>query len=225
MNTDGHGLRGRCDPRICPQSCSCSCSAQRCSCSKRPTSFSILEATPPLTSQFNHNLRSLQLSRNATADDSLGCQSEVMRQNKVAESQRDGRRELRLRLRARARARARARGYRRMRWLAPIWLAGPRYGRPGKRRALGFSRGAAIGCSHGRQPVEWSVLNAPSPNVATRGDLPEIPVVRFEALVGRTLTLRARARARQQAGSRRVRVIFGGPSQDSPPCPRFALQW
>jgi hypothetical protein len=142
-----------------------------------------------------------------------------MRQNKVAESQRDGRRELRLRLRARARARARARGYRRMRWLAPIWLAGPRYGRPGKRHALRFSRGAAIGCSHGRQPMEWSVLNAPSPNGATRGPLPEIPVVRFEALVGRTLTLRARARGWEQAGSRRVRVIFGGPSQDSPHAP------
>ena len=109
-----------------------------------------------------------------------------------------------------------------MRWLAPIWLAGPRFGRPGKRHALRFSRGAAIGCSHGRQPMEWSVLNAQSPNEATRGPLPEIPVVRFEALVGRTLTLRARARARQQAGTRRVRVIFGGPSQDSP-CPAPAL--
>ncbi len=54
-----------------------------------------------------------------------------------------------------------------MRWLAPIWLAGPRFGRPGKRHALRFSRGAAIGCRHGRQPVEWSVLNAPK---RQRGD-------------------------------------------------------
>ncbi len=57
-------------------------------------------------------------------------------------------------------------------------MAGPdlagrsRFWPPRKRCVLRFSRGAAIGCSHGRQPVEWSVLNAPEPqtgrHVATR---------------------------------------------------------
>ena len=48
---------GRYEPRMCPQSCSCSgsCSSQRCSCSKRPItiSLSIIGTTPALASQFN----------------------------------------------------------------------------------------------------------------------------------------------------------------------------
>ena len=73
-----------------------------------------------IASQFSHALCSLQLSRNATAGDSLGCQSEVTRQNKFAESQSDGMCGLRLRLRARARARAREWGDRQLKWLAPV---------------------------------------------------------------------------------------------------------
>ena len=42
-----------------------------------------------------------------------------------------------------------------------------------KSYVLRFSRGAAIGCSHGRQPMEWRVLITPqSPSGSTRFDCP-----------------------------------------------------
>ena len=36
-----------------------------------------------------------------------------------------------------------------------------------KPRGLRFSRGAAIGCRHGRQPMEWCVLMVLKPQRAT----------------------------------------------------------
>jgi hypothetical protein len=86
-------------------------------------------------------------SRNATACTSLGCQSEVNRLNEFAESQRDGMRE------------PPNRDLQPTAWIGSLLPGFP----PLKPRGLRFSRRAAIGCCHGRQPMEWSVLIALKP--------------------------------------------------------------